>query len=480
VSKRVAIVGAGLGGLATALRLAHQGHRVTVYEKTDQVGGRNRSVQIDGFEFDGGPTLLMMLEPFHKLFADVGEKLDDHLSLSLCDPGYRVFYPDGTRIEATINAAEMSRRIAAISSRDAAAYPRFLSDVRALYEESVPLFVSRNYGWLGDFIGPRQLRVAIRHRMIGNLAARVATYFEDPRIRALFSFQSMYLGLSPFEAPFVYSTLAYMEFGEGIWYPRGGMPEISRCIAKLAAERGAVFHLNASVRSIDGHGIILETGEKVASDVVVCNADLPYAEAALLNGKTRRKRNHSCSAYMIYAGYRGSIPELAHHNIFFGKDFKGNLDTIFRDKALPTDPAFYVSISARSDPNRVPTGCENLYLLVPCPNLDHPWTDTDGVDLQNRVFDRLERETSFDRANIIRSKTYSPLDWARELNLDKGAAFGLSHHMAQSAYFRPSNRSKHIPSLYFVGASTIPGNGMPMVLISADLACQRMGADGTI
>ena len=453
---------------------------MTVFEKTDQVGGRNRSVSFEGFEFDGGPTLVMMLEPFRKLFVDVGENLNDHLKLNLCEPGYRVFYSDGTRIEATIDAPEMARRIKEFSARDAAAYPRFLSDVRALYDESVPLFVSRNYRWLGDFIGPKQLRVAMRHRMLGNLAARVDRYFEDPRIRALFSFQSMYLGLSPFEAPWVYATLAHMEFGEGIWYPSGGVPEISRCIARLAAERGAAVRLATTVSSIDRTGITLETGQFVPADVVVCNADLPYAEAKLLNRPTRRKRHHSCSAFMVYAGYRGSIPELTHHNIFFGKDFKGNLDSIFRDKAIPKDPAFYASISARSDSGKAPDGCENLYILVPCPNLDHPWSEADGIELQGRVYDRLESETSFDRANIACAQTYSPAEWARGLNLHRGAAFGLSHHLTQSAYFRPSNRSKANPSVYFVGASTVPGNGMPMVLISADLACQRMRADGMI
>lgn len=497
--KSIVVVGAGLGGLATALRLAHLGHQVTVLEKTDQVGGRNREFHVGACAFDGGPTLLMMLDPFRKLFADVGERLEDHLSISLCDPSYRVFYADGSRIEGTPNMARMVDQIMRLSGpEDARAYPRMLGDLAALYEASIPNFVEKNFYGPGDFFGGRALPLVMRHRMLGNLASGIARYMRDPRLRMLFSFQTMYLGLSPYQAPWVYATLTYMEYGEGIWYPAGGMVEVCRAIARLAEARGATIRLNAPVRRIDGSQVVLESGEVLTADAVVCNADLPYAERELLGLGVRceglgsqtpnaerqtpssRPRRYSCSAYMLYLDYLGELPGLLHHNVFFGEDFAGNLEDIFTRHRLPEDPAFYACVSGRSDPSRAAQGHENLYLLVPCPNLDRPWTDADGCDLQERVFARLEREVGFDRDRIAAMRTYTPVDWAGDLNLDRGAAFGLSHDFWQSAYFRPGNRSKANPHVTFVGASTIPGNGLPMVLISADLAVQRLRQEGTI
>lgn len=476
--KKIVIVGAGLGGLAAGLRLAHAGHVITIFEKTDQVGGRNRTAHVNDCRFDAGPTLLMMLDPFRKLYSDVGERLEDHLQLSLCDPSYRVFYSDGVRLEATQNIARMVEQIKELSPRDARVYPKLLSDLADLYKDSIPNFVEKNYNSPFDFFGPSSLAKVVKHRMLANLSKRISKYIEHPKLRMLFSFQTMYLGLSPFEAPWVYATLTYMEFGEGIWYPQGGVVEIARSIARLAEARGAKIHLNSPVSSIQGKSVTLESGEVVEADAILCNADLPYADRELVptQGKAPKsaKLKSSCSAFMIYCDYEGSLPELRHHNVFFGSDFADNLDRIFNRRLLPDDPAFYACISKRSESSVAPEGHENLMLLVPCPNLDRTWTDQDATDLRDWVFARLEREVGFEPSRVRGMKSFSPEDWRSVLNLDRGAAFGLSHHFNQSAFFRPANRSKSNPDLYFVGASTIPGNGMPMVLISADLAVQRI------
>jgi phytoene desaturase len=481
VAKRFIVVGAGLGGLATALRLSHLGHRVTVLEKTDQVGGRNREVKVGPATFDGGPTLLMMLDPFRKLFEDVGERLEDQLQLSLCDPGYRVFFADGARIEGTPNVARMIRQIQDLSDpEDALAYPRLLGDLAALYEASIPNFVRKNFYGPADFFAPRSLGLVRRHRMLGNLASGIARYVRDPRLRMLFSFQTMYLGLSPYEAPWVYAVLTYMEYGEGIWYPKGGMVEVCRSVARLAERRGTNVRLNAPVAKIEGNRVVLESGETLEADAVICNADLPYAERELASRPAPRadRRRYSCSAYMLYLDYEGELPQLLHHNVFFGRDFEGNLADIFTREKLPEDPAFYACVSARSDPQQAPAGHENLYVLVPCPNLDRPWATADGCELQERVFSRLASEVGFDPTRVAAMREYSPIDWKEDLNLDHGAAFGLSHHFAQSAFFRPGNRSRSNPNLYYVGASTVPGNGLPMVLISAELVEDRLRHDG--
>lgn len=480
--KRIGIIGAGLGGLAAGLRLANRGHRVVIFEKTDQVGGRNRHEWVGDCQFDGGPTLLMMREPFKKLFADVGERMDDHIESELCDPSYRVFYRDGSKLDATTNMALMLERLEAlVGPEDAAAYPEFLGQLGALYHDSIPHFVRTNYTRpLKEIVHPAQLGRVLKHGMLGNLAKRVGKTFKDPRTRMLFSFQTMYLGLSPYDAPWVYATLTYMEYGEGIWYPKGGLPVITDTVARLAQERGAEIRLNTSVKKIDGKSVLLADGSSETFDLIIANADMPYVQRELEQDPARRDLRYSCSAYCLYLDYAGQIPELLHHNVFFGRDFKGNLDALFHTGQTPEDPAFYACISARSEPSRAPRGHENLFLLIPCPNLETEWTPERETSLKNQVYKRLGESTSFDPSRIRQTKQRSPIDWRDELNLVHGATFGISADLFQSAFFRPKNRSQNNPNLYYVGASTVPGNGLPMVLISAELAERRLLEDGQI
>ena len=472
---RITVVGAGVGGLATAARLAHKGHTVTVLEKTGEIGGRNRPVRVGESDFDGGPSLMMMLEPFSRLFADLGEKLEDHLEITLCDPSYRVFYRDGSRIDGTPNVARMVRQIEAMSGRkDAENYAVMLGDMAALYRDSIPNFVRRNWDSPAQAIRPGHLNTVLKRRMLGNLAKGIARYMDDERLRMLFSFQTMYLGLSPYEAPWVYAVLTYMEYGEGIWYPKGGLVEIAKVVGKLAESRGATIRLHAPVCRIDGTSVVLESGERIEADHIVMNADLPYAQRALLGGTKPDKRKYSCSAYLLYVDYAGELPDMMHHNIFFGGDFRGNLESIFNRRERPDDPAFYACIPSKTDSDTAAPGHSNLFVLIPCANLDRPWSVQDAEALKDAAFARMTHEVGFDPAKVAAMKTYTPEDWADDLNLEKGAAFGLSHHFTQSAFMRESNRAKGRPGLTYVGASTMPGNGLPMVLISAELAEERV------
>ncbi|MBS1706261.1 MAG: phytoene desaturase [Armatimonadetes bacterium] len=478
--KHFVVVGAGMGGLATALRLAHRGYQVTVVEKNHEVGGRNRALKVGQSEFDSGPTLVMMLDPFRKLFADVGERLEDHLELSLCDPSYRAFFRDGTRIDGTPNIAKMLKQMNDLGlENDAAQYSRLIGDLGQLYHASVPNFVRRNYNSAVDLASPRALKLVTQHQMLANLKKKVDRYVRDERLRMLFSFQTMYLGLSPYDAPWVYGVLTYMEYGEGIWYPKGGVAKIAEKIADLATARGTKIRQGEPVCRADRNLVLLESGEQIHADGVILNADLPYAERAILRQPEPKKaRRFSCSAFMAYIDYAGDLPTILHHNVFFGSDFKRNLDQIFHQRQLPDDPAFYVCVSSKTDPGRTAPGHSNVMILVPCANLGRPWTTADGEALLHRALDRLREEAGFDPDRIRAIKTYSPQDWNTDLNLDKGAAFGLSHDFWQSVCFRPSNKGKD--GTYFVGASTAPGNGLPMVLISAELLERRLIDDGVI
>jgi len=475
------IVGSGVGGLATALRLSHRGKKVLVLEKTGSIGGRNRRLQVGKADFDSGPTLLMMRAPFERVFQDVGLKISDYLDMDLCDPSYRVFFQDGHRLDATTNVARMLDQLAEFSPQDSKRYPRFLGELADLYHEAVPNFVERNFDNILQFIAPKRLKIVLQRRMLGNLGSRIEKTFSHPRSRMLFSFQTMYLGLSPFDAPWVYAVLTYMEYGEGIWYPKGGVARLAEVLSELSQERGAEIRTHAEVSSVKGKTITLASGETLtASKAVIVNADLPYAERELIKPSKPVKRENSCSAFMLYLDYRYKVPELLHHNVHFGADFKANLDDIFNKVKMPKDPAFYVCASSLSDPERAAPGGMNIMILVPVPHLGHEFSEADKESLTEHVFARLEAETSFRRDKIAEMATYLPQDWQRDLNLDQGAAFGISHKFRQSAYFRPGNRSKVSKGTYFVGASITPGNGLPMVLISAELCEKRLLQDGLL
>ncbi len=476
--QHVVVVGAGMGGLAIAARLAHRGLNVTVFDQQPVVGGRNRRQKVGECWFDSGPTLLMMLDPFRKLFQELGEDFDRDFSPKVCDPCYRVFFADGTRIDATTDRTAMTERLRQLAGdRDAAAFRPFLERLEKLYDEAIPNFVRKNYRTLADFAAPAQVARVLRHGMLGNLARRIERTFQDPRLRMLFSFQTMYLGLSPYDAPWVYSTLAYMEYGEGISYPKGGLSQIADRIAELGCARSVRFRLGERVAKIRTEGVDLASGEFVPADLIVSNADLPVSQKEI-EGKPGRNLRNSCSAHLIYIDYDGDLPGLEHHNVFFGNDFSGNLNALFHELNVPDDPAFYVCCSAKSDPAMAPAGHTNVMILVPVPNLERPIQEGELESLEAQVFAKLQREVGFDSRKIRAIDRRGPKEWESELGLWQGAAFGIRADIRQSAFMRPQNRSKHQSNLYYVGASTVPGNGLPMVLISAELAEQRMLEDG--
>jgi len=476
----IVIVGAGLGGLASAVRLAQLGHRVTLIEQLEHLGGRIAELRREGFRFDTGPTLLMMLHPLEKLFHDLQVRLEDYLQPLLLNPSYRVFYADGTRFDSSPCIANMVREIATkISSDQVRGYLRLMADLGSMLHDVVPTFVQRNYQSVFDLLNVRSLALVLKHGLLNNLSKQVVKYVQDPRLRMLFTFQTMYLGLSPLNAPWVYGILTYMESGEGVWFPRGGMYQIIRALEQLARQSGVRIYTSTPVRQViieqgRATGVQLANGDILPAGVVVLNVDVPTAYARLLPScrVARRRWRNSCSALVFCIGYANSLPELLHHNVHFSADFERNLHEIFVQKVVPTDPSFYTCLSVRTESTDAPEGCENLYVLVPVPNRSGQDATSMTDKVLDKVLQRLQQDVGLCRRYIRFVHQVTPADW-ESIGLWQGAAFGLSHDFFQSTCFRPSNRAP-FRGVYFVGASTVPGNGIPMVLISAELLQERI------
>lgn len=476
---KVVVVGGGLGGLAVAVRLAHAGHNVQVFEQRQQLGGRIGTLHREGYRFDTGPTLLMMLEPLQRLFADAGKRTDDYLSLVRLKPSYRVFFGDGTTFDTSPIASEMVQQIEKYGEREVAGYLRLRSELSQLYQAVIPAFVEKNYRHIGDLLSPKQIALLLRHRLLTSGSRRIKQYVHHPHLQMLFTFQSLYLGLSPLKAPWVYSILTHLETNQGIWFPEDGIYKLVEAIVNLGSEFGVKYEAGVQVKRViieGGKARAVQLADKgiVAADWVILNTDVPQVYHQLLP-ETRfsgRQWRNSCSALMFYIGYQSDLPSLLHHNVHFCTNFEDNVRAIFDHKQVPLDPSFYSCVSRRTCSGDAPVGCENLYLLVPVPNL----SGEDASEQKDRILQglltRLQQDVRLDRNKIQFVESFTPRDW-ESMGLWQGAAFGLAHDFFQSTLFRPSNRTP-FPNVYLVGASTIPGNGIPMVLISAELTAQRM------
>lgn len=492
----VLVIGAGVGGLAAAAHLARRGCHVTVLEKNGQAGGRCAQFVQAGHRFDTGPTLFIMPQVFEAEFAALGARLRERLELQRVDPSYRLVFDDGRQLALTGDLQAMSAQLEAIEPGSFQGFLRYLTEGHRHYHLAMKHLVNRDFRAAGDFFNFANLPLLFSLKPLAQHYAHMADFFSEPRLRAAFTFQDVYMGLSPFEAPATFSMMPYTEMAHGVWYPRGGMYQVVEALLTIAREAGVELAFHSTVERVDvragrAQGVVLVDGRRLAADVVLANADLPYVYDALLpDGELARpltRKRFSCSVISFFWGLDRPYPALGPHTLFLTDDYRGNFEGLARNEALPEAASLYLHAPARLDPAMAPAGQDTLTAIVPCGHLaeDREHGQADEQDwgvLRDRarqmVFQRLAQLGLTDvPAHIKFEVAYTPLSWRKRYNLMKGATHGLCHNLTQLGYFRPGNRHPRYPNLYFAGASTRPGTGLPTALISARLAAERIMAD---
>lgn len=497
MSKKTIIIGAGVAGLASAVRLQAQGYDVEIYEKEKTIGGKMNQIVEEGFTFDTGPTIVMMPDIYKEVFIAAGRNPDDYIEMTQLNPIYSIFYPDGEKVRVSTDLVNLTKYLEDISDEDASGYLRYISETYDRYLIAKDHFIEKTFRKPTDFYNPKTLLNALKLKTFDSAYHSISKYIKDDKLKKLLSFQTLYIGISPYNGPSIYNIIPLIEMIYGVWFIKGGMYSLVKGMEKLFKELGGVIYTESNVDEIiienkKAKGIRLGQKE-MKSDLVLCNADFPYAMKNLIINKEDRKKysdkkiddmDYSCSCLMFYLGIDHKLDQFDLHNIFFAEDFDGNIDDIFEGR-LPEDASMYLYCPSKLDESLAPKGQEVMYILIPIPNLTHEnieWNDETIKTYREKIFDKIETlpEMRNFRESIVYEKTYSPKDFDEKFNAYNGATFGLAPTLLQSNYFRPQNKFKEIENLYFTGSSVHPGAGVPIVLTSAKLAVENILMDHKI
>jgi phytoene desaturase len=485
----VIVIGAGPGGLASAMLLANAGVKVKLLERMPIVGGRTSAIQTNGFKFDLGPTFFLYPRVLDEIFAAAGANLRHEVELVRLDPQYRIIFGGGGELNATPDVARMEQQIGAIAPGDAPGFRRFLEENRAKLDRMLPCLENPFLGW-PDMLKPRLLKALPMLRPHESVDTYLSRFFRDSRIRLAFSFQSKYLGMSPFRCPSLFSILSFLEYEYGVFHPIGGCAAVTAAMARVAERLGVEICLSQPVEQIlfDGRRAVgVRTGEGVlAADALIINADFARSMSRLVPDRLRHRwtdrkiarKKFSCSTFMMYLGVEGSF-ELPHHNIHIAADYARNLDEIENQHLLSDDPSFYVQNASVTDPTLAPRGMSTLYVLVPVTH-QHPNVDWSRERERYRAltlkqiskagFADIEKRIRFERV-------ITPADWDRQYEIYKGATFNLAHSLDQMLHLRPHNRFEDLDGIYLVGGGTHPGSGLPVIFESARISTRLLLVD---
>ncbi len=493
-TKRVVVIGAGLGGLAAAIRLANAGCAVTIVEGGERPGGKLGTLERDGFRFDTGPTVFTLPQLVAELFAESGERMEEHLDLVPLEPAFRYSFQDGVELRLGSDLRLAVEQIGALEPRDVGGFLDFLARSSRIYDELLASFFRRSFSGPRDMFTGQIGRAGLTLDVTRSLDYRMRRYFRDPHLRHIMTFKSIYVGTPPTQVPAAYAAIPYLEFVHGVWFVRGGrgLHAVGEELAALAARRGAALRFRCPVKEIavdrDGaRGVILQDDEFIPADAVVSNADLIHTYRDLIHPRWRRKYTDrrlaryeaSSSAFILYLGVEGLYPGLEHHNVFFPEDYQGEMRRIFRDKRPPADPTIYIGDFSRTDPALAPPGCSALYVLAPVPHVTPGFDWAREADAyRDLVIDKVKRLGLPDIEGRIRvEERWTPLDFAARHNNWQGSIFGMSAKWSQSTFFHPPNRSEEVRGLYFAGGSAQPGGGIPLVLLSGEITTKLVVED---
>lgn len=490
MSRRVVIVGAGPGGLAAAMLLTRAGADVTVLERLDRVGGRSATLEAPGgYRFDLGPTFFLYPRILRDIFAACGRDFDREVELVRLDPLYRLVFEEGGELRASTDPDRLRTAVAAIAPADAANLERFMAENRRKLEVFEPV-LGQAFSRTTDLLAPALLKALPLLRPHLSLDQELARWFSDPRIRLAFSFQSKYLGMSPYRCPSLFSILSFMEHEHGVWHPRGGCGAVMTAMARAASDLGARIRLNEPVEEIRWQGrratSVRTPGGTYDCDALVINADFAKAMTTLVPDRMRRRwtdraigrKRFSCSTFMMYLGVEGRFPELDHHTILLARDYRRNLREIEDGRELPREPSLYVHNACATDPDMAPPGHSSLYVLVPVGHVNGSvdWSrERDGY--RALVLERL-KGLGLDLAGRIRyERILTPACWESELNVFRGATFNLAHSLGQMLHRRPRNRFEDLDGVYLVGGGTHPGSGLPVIFEGARISSRLVAED---
>lgn len=494
-SKQVVIVGAGPGGLASAMLLAASGVDVTIVEKRDHVGGRTSTFEQDGHRFDYGPTFFLYPRVLSEIFSAAGYSLEKEVPMVRLDPQYRLIFGQGGELLATGDHARMEAAVAKLCPADAKNFKYFMRDNRDKLQKFLPFLESPFESWR-DLAKPEMLKLLPILAPWRSLDSELKRYFSDERIRLGFSFQSKYLGMSPFRCPGLFSILSFLEYEYGVFHPIGGCGAITRTMGRICEEMGVRILLNEGVDEITFSGR-KATGVKtkrreLKADSVVMNAEFAEAARTMIPQRLRSKwsndsiakKDHSCSTFMLYLGIDGRYDDVSHHTIYLSKDYRGNLLDIEKAHKISGDPSIYVQNASVTDDTLAPAGRSSLYVLAPvthgCAGVD--WK-RDAMPFRERVLDQMANLGMGDvRSRIRTERILTPANWAADFALHRGSTFSMAHSLRQMLHLRPHNRFEETEGLYLAGGGTHPGSGLPVIFesarISAKLLLEDLGVQG--
>jgi phytoene desaturase len=488
-TQEVIIIGAGPGGLASAILLASAGLKVKIIERLPVVGGRTSSIEADGYKFDLGPTFFLYPQVLEGIFRTAGTSLESEVKLARLDPQYRIQFGAGGKLDCTPDIAAMERQIAALSPKDAPGFRRFLDENRTKLALMEPCLESAFHSWR-DLVQARLLKLLPMLRPHQSLDTYLKRFFSDDRVRLAFCFQSKYLGMSPFRCPSLFSILSFLEYEYGVLHPMGGCAAVTNAMARVAERLGVEIRLDEPVEEIlfagkRAIGVRTVQGTYRAEAIVV-NADFARAMERLVPDTLRRRwtnrklagKKYSCSTFMMYLGVEGEF-DLPHHTIHISDDYEKNLDEIENRHVLSEDPSFYVQNACVTDPGLAPRGHSTLYVLAPVTH-QHPNVDWSKERARYRgLLLRQIRKAGYDidPGRIRYERIITPADWDTRYEIHRGATFNLAHTLDQMLHLRPRNRFEDLDGMYLVGGGTHPGSGLPVIFESARISSRLLLED---